>query len=126
MFGKELLEKCVGLNVIFIRSNTVDDYVNSFSVDERSDILSFCRSRAVEIIEAVRPKKIVAIGFDTLKLFGGSSIDLKGNESSRVLAKKGSIAGRHAIGVLHLSGARISTADRSMLANHIQIASISS
>jgi len=85
----------------------------------RQKIEKFCLLQIVEIVETLRPKMVVVMGFETLALFGKSKSILKSETSQRVLAKTGSIAGREAIGTLHLSGARISTLDRAAIASHI-------
>jgi hypothetical protein len=73
----------------------------------------------VEMVETLRPKMVVVMGFETVALFGKSKAILKNERSQRVLGKTGSVAGRQAIGPLHLSGARISTPDRVAIASHI-------
>jgi hypothetical protein len=110
MFGKQFLEQCVGINAIFLRSPTVDDYKRNLDKNVRAQIEAFCLARVVQIVEAIDPKSIVAIGFDTLKLFGASTPDLA-NDKGRTLTKIGAVAGRGAIASLHLSGARISNCD---------------
>jgi hypothetical protein len=110
MFRREYLAQCVGMNAIFLRSPTIDDYKRDFDKNMRAQIEQFCLARVGQIIEAIDPAKIVAIGFDTLKLFGADAADLI-NEKGRTLTKVGQIAGRPAIATLHLSGARISNPD---------------
>ena len=124
VFDKECdpkcIEICVGLNAIFIRSNSIDEYHRQFDRALRTEIESFCLPRVEQMIDAIQPLGIVAIGFATLDLFG-SSVVSRTSEKGRVLTKTGKIAGRNALGVLHLSGARISKRDRETIAREIRI-----
>lgn len=114
MFGKDLLKKCVGLNSIFIRSNTIGDYRRCFRPKLRQ-IENFCLPRVKAIVKSIRPRLIVAIGFETLALFGDVEKALSSERNDRVIAKVGQVAGREAFGTLHLSGARISKDDRAQI-----------
>jgi uracil-DNA glycosylase len=71
------------------------------------------------MVKAIQPKLIVAIGFAALDFFGGG-VEAATSAKGRVLTKVGKIAGRDAVGVLHLSGAYISTLDRETIAHHIR------
>lgn len=124
IFGQELLKRSVGLNAIFVRSDNIAAYRAVFDVQDRKKIRSFCIQRVQEIITAVRPRKIVAIGFATLTLFGEGVRDLKGT-NGRILTRTGKIAGFDAVAVVHLTGARISEADRQRIKGHLQAARIS-
>ena len=118
MLGKEFIEKCVGTNAIFVRANSIADYEN-VSRGLRTEIEEFCRTQIKEMVGAIEPKLIVAIGFATLDLFGGGGAGGTGDRG-RVLTKTGKIFGRDALGVLHLSGALISKRDREIIACHIR------
>jgi hypothetical protein len=118
MFGVDLLNQCVGLNAIFYRAPNLETYRNTIRRDQRKTIQEFCMPLANEIISMCQPKCIVAIGFETLSLFGESVPDLQ-NEKGRVLTRAGNIIGQEAIGTLHLSGAHISTADRARIRDRI-------
>ena len=119
MFGKELLEQCVGVNAIFVRSPTSEYYRKNVELKVRREIEKFCLLQITEIVEFLRPKTVVVMGFETLALFGKSKSVLKGERSQRELVRSGSVAGRQAIGTLHLSGAFISALDRAAIASHI-------
>jgi uracil-DNA glycosylase len=119
MFDKQLIEKSVGMNAIFLRANKIASYHKNFDRQLRTQIEQFCIPRVEQIVEAIQPTLIVAIGFATLRLFCAGAIDMT-NKKGRVLTLTGKIAGRDALGVLHLSGARISKSDRAAIARHIQ------
>lgn len=119
MFGRELLEQSVGLNAIFVRSPNIQHYRTHVRRNVRHEIAEFCLPRVTKMVDALNPKTIVVIGFETLALFGRSAPALTNGESGRVLARKGIIAGRQATGTLHLSGAHISHKDRAAIASHI-------
>jgi hypothetical protein len=118
MFGVQLLNQCVGLNAIFYRAPSIETYRKNIRPDQRKAIQEFCLPLANEIISICQPKCIVAIGFETLGLFGENAPDLQ-NEKGRVLTRVGNIFGQEAIGTLHLSGAQISTADRARIRDRI-------
>ncbi len=112
------LQKCVGLNAIFLRSPDIDTYNKNLTKKDRQAVAQFCADQVGEMIELLDPKFIVAIGFQTLNLFCASQPDLL-SPKNRVLARRGMIGTRKAISVLHLSGAQISKDDRSLIASHI-------
>jgi uracil-DNA glycosylase len=62
MFGKTLLESCVGINAIFFRSWKIQNYCDHVDADIRARIEEFCLPRVAEIVRAIRPKVVVAIG----------------------------------------------------------------
>ncbi len=124
MFGEEFIERCVGLNAIFVRAHSMKNY-RELDLALRSQIEEFCLPRVEEIVNAIQPKLIVAIGFATLDLLGVDDVGIpKTNQKGRVLTKRGKIYGRDALGVLHLSGAWISKQDRETIARHIVSSSI--
>jgi hypothetical protein len=119
MFGRGFLEQCAGVNAIFLRSPTVADYKRNLDEHARARIEAFCLGRVIQIVEVFDPKAIVAIGFETLRLFGETTPDLA-NEKERVLTRIGTIAGRQAIGTLHLSGAHISKSDIDRIGDRVK------
>ncbi len=119
MFPRELLERCVGLNAIFVRSPNTQHYRSNLDTRLRREIARFCLANVTRMVEALRPKLVVVLGFETLSLFGESTPLLRSETSRRVLAKTARVAGRQAVGTLHLSGARISRQDREAIASHI-------
>ena len=55
LFGRELLERCCGVNAIFIRSPSMLDYRRDYSRQVRAEVASFCLDRA----QARAARKIV-------------------------------------------------------------------
>jgi len=126
-FDENLLRRSVGLNAIFVRADTVAAYDAGFTAPTRRKIKKFCIGCVLEIIEAVRPKKIVVIGFSTLSLFREGADwneDIRGSKN-QALTKTGQIASRDAIAAMHLTGARISKADREKIADRLRTFCIS-
>jgi len=119
MFPQELLERCVGLNAIFVRSPSVQHYRSHVEGELRREIEAFCLANVGRLVEALRPKLVVVVGFETLALFGESTPVLRSDKLGRVLTKAARVAGRPAVGTLHLSGARISRRDREAIAGHV-------
>jgi hypothetical protein len=114
MFGVPLLQQCAGLNAIFVRAPKVEIYRKTVARQSREKIANFCLPLAERLIAVMQPRRIVSIGFETLDLFGGGSPDVK-NDKGRILTRVGTIAGRSAIGTLHLSGAQMSNIDRARM-----------
>jgi len=117
MFGVELLARCIGTNAIFVRAPSVEKYMAEFRAAHHN-IARFCTAEINTLIEVVKPKRIVTIGLSTLSLFGPAETDLK-SRRGRALTKVGKIAGYDALAVLHLTGARISSADRELIAARV-------
>lgn len=117
MWPQELLARSTGLNAVFFRSPSVGNF-SAIERRIRRQAINFSTPRAEKLIEAIDPIMIVSIGFATLRLFGNTRVVLA-NERGRTLVREGIIAGRAALGTLHLSGARISAADRQAIADLI-------
>jgi hypothetical protein len=118
MFGEALLRQCVGLNAIFIRAPSAAEYRKNVDYISRGQIEAFCLPRVLKIVNAVQPRHIVLIGFETLNQFGGGTPELQ-NDKGRVLTKVGKIAGRPALATLHLNGAQISNVDRARIRDRV-------
>jgi hypothetical protein len=118
-FGVDFLNKCMGSNAIFMRYPDVKSYKKNIPAVTREKIRNLSAFHLQRIIEIVEPKSIVTIGFDVLKLFEKPLIDHK-SPSGRVLTKRGSVFGAPATAMMHLTGCRISTADRISIAKQIK------
>jgi hypothetical protein len=113
-----VLDRCTGLNAIFVRSPTVATYVREVGIDLRRETEAFCRPRVEAIVEALSPAIIVIIGFSSLQVFGQSEPALT-NARGRNLVREGRIADRPAFATLHLSGAQIARTDRAAIADFL-------
>jgi hypothetical protein len=115
-FGPDYLLKCVGLNAIFFRAPTMGQYKENFGPVLRKEINSFCKSHIETIVQALQPEKIIFIGLSTAKFFGPVQSDLKRKRPYNAnLTMTGSVAGIPALGILHLSGARLSAEERKII-----------
>lgn len=126
MLGSEIdLNRCVGINAIFLRAPDVKKYKEDVNKKARADVKNFCKEQVVKIVSLVNPLNVIAIGFETLRLFGETKPDLTSLTSvtsggrPRELTCQGRIGKNKALGVLHLSGFRISRDDRARIANRI-------
>jgi hypothetical protein len=116
IFGEAFLQSAVGLNSIFVRSRNRKSYEIAVSFDERSAIKQFCLHKLERIISAIKPKRIVVIGFKTMDLFDtNASVFLRGEPHP--LIKYGRVFGREAFAVRHLTGAHFFADERQQLAN---------
>lgn len=114
MFGSELLSRCTGTNAIFFRAPDVATYRRSVPAPLRREITGFCTGQVERMVRAMRPRRIVAIGFDSLAAFG-PTVPLLASPAGRTLLRSGQVAGRPATATLHLTGAWMSNADRAAM-----------
>lgn len=109
-FGEALLRQSTGTNAFFFRSPSVDTFLSEVPGATLVMCDQFCQSRLRQIIESLQPKRIVCIGFATLRRFG-LTYPVLSNGSGRALVEEGSILGFPALATLHLSGSRIAAND---------------
>ena len=102
MFTTERLERCVGLNAIFVRAKSVAEY-QKIPRELRKRIRTFCLGKIEQMIHAIRPRKIVVIGFGTMRLLGRSRPSH--TTAGKVLVREGEVFGRKAFSTPHLSAA---------------------
>ena len=117
--NKLLLEQSVGLNAIYVRAKNVQEYTKLVSLEDRKLIQEYCFKCNQEIIQLIKPKKIIVIGFGTMDVFGPSTPDLLGHDN-RCLTKLGSICDQEALAIRHLTGARFKTADYDLTVERIK------
>lgn len=122
IFGPEnisVLEKSVGLNAIYVRAKNVLQYIKSITLDDRKLIQNYCLNCNQQIVQLIKPKRIIVIGFGTMDLFGRSVPDVLGNDN-RCLTKLGLICDQEALVVRHLTGARFTSADYAATSDRIR------
>ncbi|MGI3776721.1 MAG: hypothetical protein ACRYGC_05430 [Janthinobacterium lividum] len=114
MFGAPLLSRCTGTNAVFLRAPDVATYRREVPAALRREAAAFCRARVERMVRAMRPARIVAIGFDSLAAFGPTEPVLA-SPSGRTLLRAGTVAGQAATATLHLTGAWMTAADRTAM-----------
>ena len=122
IFGPEnisVLEKSVGLNAIYVRAKNVLQYTKSVTLDDRKLIQSYCINCNQQIIQLIKPKKIIVIGFGAMDVFGPSTPDVLGYDN-RCLTKLGLICDQEALAIRHLTGARFTSADYAATTDRIR------
>ena len=55
MFGRELLQQCVGINAIFVRSPSLEHYREYVTLEFRREIEKFCLVQVTEIGKSWKP-----------------------------------------------------------------------
>jgi uracil-DNA glycosylase len=118
IFGIERLKRCVGTNTIFLRYPNANRYRREIG-PKRKDIETFCTEKVATIVEAIKPRQIVTIGFAALQMYGPTAPELS-SDRGRMLIKTGKVANHPALGIIHLSGARPSGSDISRLADYFK------
>ncbi|GBQ09651.1 hypothetical protein [Komagataeibacter rhaeticus] len=113
IWGLDVVERCTGLNVIFFRAPSVAAW-NKIAKPLRQKLENFSRQHTEQIVRALRPKCLIVIGLGTFDWLTEGKPSLYG-EKGRVLTRKGTLWNCEAIGTVHLSGSRISRADREHL-----------
>jgi hypothetical protein len=102
IWGADLLDRCVGLNIVFFRSKNKDSW-GLFPPDLRDRATQFCLRHVRELVRVLRPKLVVVIGFGTAREFVPGQIELQNDR--RRLIQGGTLWGNQALAVIHLSGA---------------------
>ena len=120
-FGKfsQCLDHSVGLNAIFVRAPSADFYNKNIDLKTRRCIADFCLRMNERIIYLTDPKKIIAIGFGAMRMFGPSQSDVS-NSRSGPLTKTASIFGKSTLVVKHLTGCRLSRVDRELIGQRMR------
>jgi hypothetical protein len=116
IWGTELIDSCPGLNAIFFRSTTMKDW-RQLPPALRERLEDFSRERVRRIVEVLDPRHLIVIGLGTFNMLTAGDPIVCG-ATGRILAKCGELWGRPATGIVHLSGSRISRADRAILQAH--------
>ena len=114
MFGAPLLSRCTGTNAIFLRAPDTATYRREIPAPLRREVAAICRALVERMVHAMRPQRIVAIGFDSLTAFGPTEPALR-SPSGRTLLRTGTVCGRPATATLHLTGAWMTAADRAAM-----------
>jgi hypothetical protein len=79
--NSSILDRSVGLNAIYVRATNVDEYTKQNTAENRRLIKDFCTEKNIEIIDLIKPKKIVFIGFMAMEVFTRiSKPDILGND----------------------------------------------
>ena len=118
VFDPEVLEASVGVNAIFLRAPDDGKY-QKLNHQLRQQVERFCHDQVEDLTAALRPKRIVFIGFKTMGLFVDQGADDLVSDKGRVLTRTGIVAGCPALGILHLTGCRISTVDRQRIKDRL-------
>ena len=116
MFGRERLSECVAMNAIFIRWRSVAEYQRAVPRKSRKEIERFCLGKVEAMVAAMKPERIVVIGFSTLDHLGSRTDRGAGG---RKLTIEGQVFGRKVLATQHLSGARISNEERRSIAKRV-------
>jgi hypothetical protein len=111
-FPRDVLLHSMGSNVIFLRWPNVRDYKRTLPPDLRKEIEVFSGRMLCEIANIVEPQRVAAIGFDALRLKDDATTPDLVSPAGRVLTRRGVLCGREVVGMIHLTGCRISGADR--------------
>jgi len=116
----QLLKNCVGMNAIFFRSPTIRAWRN-IDPHLRANLTQFSLDSTRSIVEAMRPRLIIMIGFATMYLFRPrpTCADLY-TVDNRVLVKSSELFDIPALAVLHLTGAWIRQPHRVALRKFIR------
>jgi len=97
-----LLSESTGLNAVFFRARnwrTWCEMVPDHGL--RAMIERSCATMAKELIRAMRPRLVVAIGFSALRLLGSGGRPLPPPEGGRVLLREGEVAGLPSLAMHH-------------------------
>jgi hypothetical protein len=110
VWDRQRLQHCTGLNLCFFRAPSVRAW-KSLDPALTREVEDYCQQRARSLILSLAPRMVVVIGLGDFSRMASET----GNDpllaTERVLVRGGSIWGIPCVGIIHLSGARISAAD---------------
>ena len=112
------LKACAGMNAIFIRCQDSPTWAG-VPIDLRNRVKQFCLPRVQQMVTAMQPNRVVAIGMKTMRLFDRASVPDVVNDRGEVLTRTGRIGDVPALATLHLSGYRIRAVDRLQIAARV-------
>lgn len=126
-----VLASCLGVNAIFLRSPSKAAYEAEVPFAMRQQIERFCVERVRRLVTIIQPRHVVAIGLLTLELFKntptesehlvGKTKSTETGRGARWIRSTGTIAGREAHAVLHLTGPTgIDAAEREAITRHLR------
>ena len=113
-FGAEFLGGCAGMNAIFLRSPSMDSYAKTVPADVRAEYEALGAAATRELVELLRPRIVVALGFVTMRLFASDANVVLRGEGDRALLSSAEFSGRPLFGMRHPSGAKPPASDADM------------
>jgi hypothetical protein len=113
MFGTESIQNSVGLNAIFLRSPSAAEFAK-LPRPLKDEIWDFCLPHVEWTVSVLEPERIVVLG--PLR-----SDPTRSAEPERPPAyRNGKVAKRPGIGIIHPTGARLSSEDRLEIAERVR------
>lgn len=108
-FGEDFLEKSVGSNVVFMRAPSWKIW-EKIPENVRIQVERFCVEQNKRLIHAIKPKRILLLGWDALEIMGGQNFtemvadaQAPHGKSRKRLLMKGMIEGIPAFAIPHPS-----------------------
>ena len=112
-----VLAQCTGLNANFFRARSASAW-NQVRAELRREMESFSLTRAELLVRTMAPRRIVAIGLKTFRRLNEGPETLAVRRKRGALVVQGEIWGIPAVGVIHLSGARIRSDEMVTMRSH--------
>ena len=107
----EFLSGCTGSNVNFFRARNDAEYQRDVPADVRDRCEGFSRGGVWRLIKAIKPEKVVVIGFQVLEKLRVARQFVSGEEG----VKRGNLWGIPAIAVWHFTGFHMTTEQREVI-----------
>lgn len=112
------LERCTGLNANFFRAQSAARW-NRLPDGLRRELEAFSLQQAERLARSMAPKQLIVIGLTTFRRLNTTQETvLLSGERGWQLVVQGTIWGLPAVGVVHLSGARILGSDWAAIRSH--------
>jgi len=119
IYGADFLHTCTGSNRQFFRASSDKTY-EMWPRDLRDKTAEFSRAQLSKLIQALAPRKIVFIGKRAMPSLVEDATTTLSGANGRFLLGKGTFQGISAIGSIHLTGARVSAEDRTLIGDHLR------
>lgn len=112
----DILTNCVGANINFFRSSCLGWRFDGLGwannpPEVRRRLEQFCLNEVKSLVREMRPNRILLIGMKAFDLLAAEPSTRYERDNAR-LCCRGAVLGFDALGVYHLTGARVSTQDR--------------
>lgn len=111
IFEAGFLKTATGSNINFFRSANAETYKVTVPADVRERCEAFSRECDEQLVKATAPEKIVVIGFDVIKKLKAERQFARDEEG----VQRGTLWGRPAIGVWHLTGTHMTNQQRDVI-----------
>lgn len=121
-----LLERSLGTNQLFFKSKSVDRHESGLGwkdnpLDVRREIAAYCENELHKLIYVLKPRAILTLGLSVFDDLATEKSRRVVNTKGRRLAEVGEAHGTKIVGIIHPTGARVSSRDWHLVTEQLSI-----